>query len=401
MLFLALYNQELNDVNPEDEGAFPKAMADDGVLSRMALLGEYNLDMVELLRGDADAPESDYVLTITDSFRRVSKETDPKKVLDEGGQRVRKIFERAEELGFIRIGEVTSSVTWPANDGPGKIRYRATLHGTPTTFRIWSNSMSLFFGAIPIPAPPAPLGYQLYIMTQVVVLFGAWIAILVGVIITSFFIPHMLRKGTIDMLLVKPIHRWMLLLYKYVGGLTFIFLNMAYAMCGIWLVVGLRTGIWPTGSLLLIVTITFFFAILYAISTLVGVLTRSTISSIIVTLIAWVFFFTIGWGENKVNALTKRERIHERMGKGPAGNRWSESKLGTGVHLLHAVTPRTEELNRLNNHIVYCDLMSGNLADMAKLESARRNWFVTVGVCAGWMTIFLGLACLFFAYKDY
>ena len=38
---------------------------------------------------------------------------------------------------------------------------------------------------------------------------GAWVALLTGVIITSFFVPNMLRKGTVDLLLVKPIQRWL------------------------------------------------------------------------------------------------------------------------------------------------------------------------------------------------
>ena len=60
------------------------------------------------------------------------------------------------------------------------------------------------------------------------------VPLLYGVIITGFFIPNMLRKGTLDLLLVKPISRWTLLLYKYVGGLSFIFLNAAVAVIGIW-----------------------------------------------------------------------------------------------------------------------------------------------------------------------
>ena len=54
----------------------------------------------------------------------------------------------------------------------------------------------------------------------------------------------MLRKGTVDMLVVKPIHRVALLLYKYIGGLTFIFLNTVVAIGGVWLALGLRSGIW-------------------------------------------------------------------------------------------------------------------------------------------------------------
>ena len=50
------------------------------------------------------------------------------------------------------------------------------------------------------------LGYMVYwIENRLINGFGAWIGILLGVIVTSFFIPNMLRKGTVDMLIVKPI----------------------------------------------------------------------------------------------------------------------------------------------------------------------------------------------------
>ena len=91
-----------------------------------------------------------------------------------------------------------------------------------------------------------------------------------AVVLTAFFMPNMLRKGTVDLLLVKPIHRFALLLYKYVGGLTFIFLNTAFAMGGVWLVIGLRSGIWAQGFSCMILVFTFYFAILYAVSALFG-----------------------------------------------------------------------------------------------------------------------------------
>jgi ABC-type transport system involved in multi-copper enzyme maturation permease subunit len=398
MMFLALYNHELNEMSLEEDG-IPKALADDGVLGRMALTEAYELEKVELVDGEPDAPESDYALTILDRFRRVSKLDDLAK-LQKGRDQVRLLFQRAEEFGFVQLGEVTSDIIWPEKEGPARIRYRVVVHGTPKTFRIWSHDMSLFFGGFPIPAPAAPLGYQLYVMSQVVILFGAWIAILVGVVITAFFIPNMLSKGTVDMLLVKPIHRWTLLVYKYFGGLTFILLINAYAILGIWLVVGMRSGVWPTGSLLLILSLTFFFAILYAISTLVGVLTRSTIASIILTLLAWSLFFAIGWGHNRVGTLSRQERQQVRMGKEVAGG-WRDSKVAIVINALHAVTPRTEELNRLNDQIVYCDLMSGRVADIMNLDTARRNWWLTLGVSAAWVSIFLGLACVIFTLKDY
>src|SRR5436305_6463134 len=78
---------------------------------------------------------------------------------------------------------------------------------------------------------------------------GAWFILLLGVVVTAFFIPNMLRKGSIDLLLTKPLHRATLLLFKYIGGLLFVFLNLLVVVVGIWLVFGLRTGIWSWGFL--------------------------------------------------------------------------------------------------------------------------------------------------------
>src|SRR5205085_1146531 len=140
--------------------------------------------------------------------------------------------------------------------------------------------------------PPGELIYVVenYIINNI----GAFIALMMGIVITAFFIPNMLRKGTVDMLVSKPIHRPVLLIYKYIGGMTFMFLNAVVAVGGIWLVVGLRSGIWTNGFLGTILTLTFFFAILYSISTLFGVLTRSSIVAILVTVLSWFTFWVSG-----------------------------------------------------------------------------------------------------------
>ena len=59
---------------------------------------------------------------------------------------------------------------------------------------------------------------------QIINGFGGTVALLISLIMTAFFIPNMLRKGSIDLLISKPIGRSQLLVYKYIGGLTFIFL---------------------------------------------------------------------------------------------------------------------------------------------------------------------------------
>src|SRR4029079_15622091 len=116
---------------------------------------------------------------------------------------------------------------------------------------------------------------------------------LIGVIVTASFLPNMLRKGTVDLVLAKPVMRVNLLLFKSLAGLTFLFLNAAIAIVGVWFVLGPRTGIWNGGFLWSTFIITFFFAILYSVSALFAVLTRSTVVCIMMTLLAWlVFWFT-------------------------------------------------------------------------------------------------------------
>src|SRR5262249_35338228 len=151
------------------------------------------------------------------------------------------------------------------------------IEGTKiNSIRDWAYEPSILF-SIPLPASlftTSLSGAVYWIEDRVVNRFGAWIGILMGIVITAFFIPNMLRKGSIDLLLAKPVRRWTLLIYKYVGGLSFVFLNAAFVVCGLWLVLGLRTGIWASGFLIAILGITFFFAILYAVSTFFAVVTR-------------------------------------------------------------------------------------------------------------------------------
>ena len=93
----------------------------------------------------------------------------------------------------------------------------------PETVRIWPHALTVGYGALTIPAEVG-VGVVVYTIEDFLVAgLGAGVAMLLSTIITAFFIPNMLRKGTVDLLISKPIHRWALLLSKYVGGLTFMF----------------------------------------------------------------------------------------------------------------------------------------------------------------------------------
>lgn len=380
----------------------PEKQKEQGMQRSMNALMKYKLVKTELVNGEPDAPESEYALTISQQHGAVSE------------QGVLGIFDDAKQLGYVEVGKVT--ILEEPNEEKKTTLYKVNIKGTSRMHRIWAAQPTLFFGAIPVGELAAPLGFQIYFLTSIVLSMGVWIALLIGVVITSFFIPNMLRKGTVDLLLVKPIQRWALLVYKYIGGLTFIFLSTAYAIGGIWLVLGIRTGLWAHWSLLLIFTVTFFFAILYAISTLVAVVTRSTVTAIMVTIGCWFLFFIVGTAytifnnQYVVEEARDKERAKQKANdpvveqKAEAegeDSRWGHGNAAYTVFALHKITPRTSDLSHLNDLIVYTDFMTGNLGDISTFDTSQRNWWESVFVSFVWITIFLGLASLWFTFKDY
>jgi general stress protein CsbA len=78
---------------------------------------------------------------------------------------------------------------------------------------------------------------------------------------------------------------------RYAGGLLTASLNLIYLTCGLAIILGLKTGVWNGGFVLSGLLMSLFFACLLAFMVLVGVLSRSTTVSIMVT--AVLFFASL------------------------------------------------------------------------------------------------------------
>src|SRR5207248_3052903 len=119
-------------------------------------------------------------------------------------------------------------------------RFAVMSRSRPETYRTWPTRLSLFFGALTLPTEMAAGPFVHTIEQGLVAGFGAGLSMLVAIIITAFFIPNMLRKGSVDLLLAKPIARWKLLAYKFVGGLAFMFITTVVIVVGVWVALGVR-----------------------------------------------------------------------------------------------------------------------------------------------------------------
>lgn len=121
------------------------------------------------------------------------------------------------------------------------------------------------------------------------------VGVLVAILVTSPIIPQMFDQGSLHLLLSKPVSRWMLLVAKFVGGCAFILLSATYLIVGLWLILGVRFGIWESRLLLSIPIYLFVFTIYYSVSSLAGVIWRSPIVSVAMSVLFWLVCFVLGW----------------------------------------------------------------------------------------------------------
>jgi ABC-2 type transport system permease protein len=104
------------------------------------------------------------------------------------------------------------------------------------------------------------------------------------IISAASFIPSMTDKGTVDLILSKPLSRVNILLSKYLGAVIFVGISLVYFIGAIWLILSLKSGFWNFNFLITIVSLTFSFAVMYSIVVLIGLTTQSSVIAILVNL---------------------------------------------------------------------------------------------------------------------
>jgi ABC-type transport system involved in multi-copper enzyme maturation permease subunit len=106
---------------------------------------------------------------------------------------------------------------------------------------------------------------------------------------TAFFVPQMIEKGAADVLFHKPLGRSTFYVARYFSGLLFVGMLSVLLASGIYIGLALVSGHHDPGILLAAPLLTYLFGLIYAVSMFVGVLTRSTVASILLTTIFFAF----------------------------------------------------------------------------------------------------------------
>lgn len=198
--------------------------------------------------------------------------------------------------------------------------------------------VGIFFGAMSYRLPTSVA----VLVSAIEIILADWIAGVAGVIfaliVTASFIPDMLQKGRIDILLSKPIRRSTLLVYKYLGGLLYVLLNAVFLVGGCWLALAARSGYWDASFLWSIPVLTAFFAILYSFSVWLGMLTRSSIVSILGSMGLWFVSSQVGGF---------RQLFRSQIFSWSLPN-WAQKALD----FVYYVLPKTSDLKAINNFLI-------------------------------------------------
>lgn len=118
-------------------------------------------------------------------------------------------------------------------------------------------------------------------------LWLTWVATIIAIISTAGIVPALVTDGAIDTMLSKPIGRVRLFLTKYCTGLLFVAMQVTVFSIGAILMLGLRAGDWEFGFFLAIPIVVLFFSYLYAVSALVGFLSKSGLTALLITGLFW------------------------------------------------------------------------------------------------------------------
>lgn len=135
--------------------------------------------------------------------------------------------------------------------------------------------------------------YKGYFVNIGIGVWLTWIATVLALVSTAPIIPDFVSSGSIELSLAKPIGRARLFLTKYFAALLFVVLQVGIFSLGGFLVMGIKGGAWIPTVFLAVPIVTIFFSYLYCICALLGLLTRSSIASLLITLLLWFVLFLL------------------------------------------------------------------------------------------------------------
>lgn len=334
------------------------------------------------------------------------------------------------------------------------------------------NGMTLFYGLKKFPnefiregSPIATLLYRTLFSSFIVGIWLTWVATILALVSTTSIFPDFLAGGAVDLVLSKPIGRVRLFFIKYVCSLLFVILQVSLFCIGVFFLVRWRLGEWNWMIFAAIPIVTVFYSYLYSVNVLLGILTRSALTALLLTMLFWVSLFGANTAEGITNQIRWRltldvekaeadiadlehriEQLPDDERSGPVGQRVTRqienqqaelapnrdrlATLETWVRRLRLAQlplPKTSETVGLLDRwlrgdleVTILDILSGNVSTddegnfvpkhrpvdrevtmRMQEEYDSRSLWYVIGTSVGFEALVLVVACFFFVRRDF
>ena len=155
--------------------------------------------------------------------------------------------------------------------------------------------ISFLFGATNIESDFSGSGTRLvqevvYIMIFTNLIAGGWltfIAIILALISCASIFPDAMKEGSAGMLMTKVPSRFQVFLAKLTGSLFFVFIQVGLFVVIVFVAFRWRLGVWNFSVFWYVPAVLLVFLNLYSFMVLLGVMTRSVMTSFMLTMLVW------------------------------------------------------------------------------------------------------------------
>jgi ABC-type transport system involved in multi-copper enzyme maturation permease subunit len=120
-----------------------------------------------------------------------------------------------------------------------------------------------------------------------------WIGIILALVSTAGIIPDFIAGGSVDLYLSRPISRTRLFLTKYLTGLLFATLQVLIFSAASFVLIGVRARTWDARLFLAVPIVVLVYSYLFCVCALLGLLTRSTVAALLLTILFWFAIFGV------------------------------------------------------------------------------------------------------------
>jgi hypothetical protein len=250
--------------------------------------------------------------------------------------------------------------------------------------------VSLGFGSYPVSTAgnsPAAVAHLHFILAGIV---ADTAGVLLALIWTAGFLPSFLDPSAASVMLAKPTSRLRLFAARFFGVVAYVALFAVLFVSTTWLALGTRTGVWSVNYWLCVPLLIVHFAVFYAFSALLAVVSRNATVCIVGSIVFWALCWAMNYGRHALAGV----RLEE-VQRASAG-------LGRIADLGYWIMPKPADFSLILADVLNADQFATPwMAFKAVREAGQFHPLASVFSSLAVGAVFLAIAAYEFVHDEY